>query len=179
VSERRRHAFRLGRVAIPNETVSCRCRWLRLPRGRLRQRFRRSGWLLPVARGWRGPAARFHYSPDHHDTGVPQFQKLLGLRQPEPARRMERLGHIRNLTGETDAERRAATNDHEIIQAAIPLCPRKRTSPILELLPPPALRERRHRGLARRLVAALACGPHGGQSASIHIMAYRPAQPGP
>src|SRR5215831_17700053 len=35
-----------------------------------------------------------------------------------------------------------------------PVCPRERTYlPILELLPPPALRERRHRGLARRLVA--------------------------
>src|SRR5262249_35835618 len=114
VSERRRHAFRLGRVAIPNETVSCRCRWLCLPRGRLRQRFRRSGRLLPVARGWRGPAARFHYSPDHHDTGVPQSQKLLGICQPEPARRMERLGHVRNLASGTDAERLAKANEHEI-----------------------------------------------------------------
>src|SRR5215510_8226553 len=36
----------------------------------------------------------------------------------------------------------------------LPPCPRKRTClPILELLPPPALGERRHRGLARRLVA--------------------------
>src|SRR6516225_9404860 len=35
-----------------------------------------------------------------------------------------------------------------------PVCPRKRTSlPILELLPPPVLGERRHRSLARRLVA--------------------------
>src|SRR5215467_10605440 len=34
------------------------------------------------------------------------------------------------------------------------VCPRKRTYlPILELLRPPTLRERRHRGLARRLVA--------------------------
>src|SRR5262245_50994503 len=34
------------------------------------------------------------------------------------------------------------------------VCPRKRTYlPILELLPPPAFRERRHRGLSRRLVA--------------------------
>src|SRR6516165_9233932 len=34
------------------------------------------------------------------------------------------------------------------------VCPRKRTYlPISELLPPPALGERRHRGLARRLVA--------------------------
>src|SRR5262245_4151413 len=33
------------------------------------------------------------------------------------------------------------------------LCPRKRTYlPILELLPPPAFRECRHRGLARRLI---------------------------
>src|SRR6516164_9954035 len=37
---------------------------------------------------------------------------------------------------------------------AFPVCPRQRTNlPILELLPPPALGERRHRGLARRLVA--------------------------
>ena len=34
-----------------------------------------------------------------------------------------------------------------------PLCPRKRASlPILELLPPPALRERRHRGFAPELL---------------------------
>src|SRR5262249_49700940 len=33
VSEWRGHAFRLGRVAIPNETVFCWCRRLRLPRG--------------------------------------------------------------------------------------------------------------------------------------------------
>jgi len=37
---------------------------------------------------------------------------------------------------------------------ARPLCPRKRTHlPILERLPPPTFGERRHRGLARRLVA--------------------------
>src|SRR5262249_57663164 len=36
---------------------------------------------------------------------------------------------------------------------SFPLCFRKRTYlPLLELLPPPALRERRHRRLARRLV---------------------------
>ena len=36
----------------------------------------------------------------------------------------------------------------------LPICPRKRTYlPILERLPTPALRECRHRGLARRLVA--------------------------
>ena len=35
-----------------------------------------------------------------------------------------------------------------------PVCPRKRTYlPILELLPPPAFCERRHRGLARSRVA--------------------------
>src|SRR5262249_19019029 len=35
-----------------------------------------------------------------------------------------------------------------------PVCPRKRTYlPISELLPPPALGERRHRGLARRLIS--------------------------
>src|SRR5262249_11161420 len=115
VSERRRHAFRLGRVAILDQAVSGRTGRLCLPRGRLRQRLRRSGRLLPVARGWCRAATRIHHSPDDHDTGVPQSQKLLGIRQPEPARRMERLGHIRNLTGGTDAERLAETNDHEII----------------------------------------------------------------
>src|SRR5262252_773058 len=41
-----------------------------------------------------------------------------------------------------------------ITSRIFPLCPRKRTYlPILELLPPPALRERSHRGLACRLVA--------------------------
>src|SRR5215471_8395529 len=41
-----------------------------------------------------------------------------------------------------------------ITSRIFPVCPRKRTYlPILELLPPPALRERRHRGLACRLVA--------------------------
>src|SRR5215471_15474359 len=41
-----------------------------------------------------------------------------------------------------------------ITSRIFPVCPRKRTYlPILELLPPPTLRERRHRGLARRLVA--------------------------
>ena len=40
------------------------------------------------------------------------------------------------------------------MSTGFPFCPRKRASlPMLELLPPPALGERRHRGLARRLVA--------------------------
>ena len=40
------------------------------------------------------------------------------------------------------------------MSTCFPVCPRKRTYlPILERLPPPALRECRHRGLARRLVA--------------------------
>ena len=42
--------------------------------------------------------------------------------------RLKRLGHIRNLASGTNAERRAATNDHEIIQASIPIGPPKRTS---------------------------------------------------
>jgi hypothetical protein len=41
-------------------------------------------------------------------------QKLLGIRQPEPARRMERLGDLRHIAGGTDAERHAETNDHEV-----------------------------------------------------------------
>src|SRR6516164_3308302 len=42
------------------------------------------------------------------------------------------------------------------MSTCFPVCPRKRTYlPILEPLPPPALRERRHRRLARRLVVAV------------------------
>src|SRR5262245_33922778 len=48
------------------------------------------------------------------------------------------------------------------------VCPRKRTYlPILELLPPPAVRERRHRGLARRLTAV--CRKHYSQRLSVSI----------
>ena len=61
-----------------------------------------------------GPQLGFIISPDHHDTGVSQFQKLLAIRQPEPARRMERLGDLRHIAGGTDAERHAETNDHEV-----------------------------------------------------------------
>src|SRR5215813_4281750 len=40
------------------------------------------------------------------------------------------------------------------MSTGFPVCPRKRTYlPILELLPPPALGERRHSFLARRLIA--------------------------
>src|SRR5215471_1295175 len=42
-----------------------------------------------------------------------------------------------------------------------PLCPQKRSLPILELLPPPAFSERRHRSLACRLIAACRRGPRG------------------
>jgi hypothetical protein len=70
--KRRRHAFRLGCIAIFDETVSGRTRGLRLPRDRLRQRFRRSCGLLPVARRRRRPATWIHYPPEHNDAGLPQ-----------------------------------------------------------------------------------------------------------
>ena len=44
-------------------------------------------------------------------------QGLQGIRKPVPARRLERVAHVRALAGRTDAERPAATNGHEIIQA--------------------------------------------------------------
>jgi len=53
-----------------------------------------------------------------------------------------------------------------------PVCPRKRTSlPILERLPPPALRECRHRGLARRFV------PVSGATDGVAVVAVRPHAP--
>ena len=62
ISERRRHAFRLGRVAVPDQAVSDRGGGLCLQGDRLRQRFRRPGRLFSVAggRGW--PAAWLHLS---------------------------------------------------------------------------------------------------------------------
>ena len=51
---------------------------------------------------------------------------------------------------------------------SFPLCPGQRTYlPILELLPPPTLRERRHRGLARRLVACVGCPLCGGGGSGV------------
>src|SRR5262245_48138258 len=82
------------------------------------RRLRRSGWLLPIASCRRRPAARVHYSPEHHDAGLPQFKKLLGVRKPEPTRWLECLGNICNLAGGADAERLTATNGHEIIQVS-------------------------------------------------------------
>jgi hypothetical protein len=114
ISERRRHAFRLGRIAIPNQTGSYRRRGLCLYGARLRQRLRRSRGLLPVAGRWRRAAGWIHHSPDQRDARLSQPQKLLGICQPEPARRVERLGHVRDLAGGTDAEHRAETNRHEV-----------------------------------------------------------------
>src|SRR5262249_19492750 len=77
---------------------------------------RRSGRLLPVAGGRRRPAGRVYHSAEHHDAGLPQSQELLGVREPEPARRLERVGHIRDLAGGTDAKRPAATNVDEVTE---------------------------------------------------------------
>ena len=48
--------------------------------------------------------------------------------------------------------------------------------PILELLPPPALSERRHRGLARRAVAVRRRAVVVWLKASVHTMARQPAR---
>jgi len=57
-----------------------------------------------------GPQLGIHHSPNHRDARLSQSQKLLGIRQPKSARRMERLGHIRNLANGTDAEHSAEKN---------------------------------------------------------------------
>jgi len=74
-----------------------------------------SGDRVGFASRRRRSAARSHYSPEHHDAGLPQSQKLLGIRPRQPARRLERLGDLRHLAGGSDAGRSAATNDHEIV----------------------------------------------------------------
>src|SRR5262249_55630068 len=58
--------------------------------------------LLPVKGCRRGAATRIHYSLELHNAGLSQPQKLLGVRQPKPTRRLERLGHLRDLPGGTD-----------------------------------------------------------------------------
>src|SRR5215831_18965074 len=56
--------------------------------------------------------------------------------------------------------------------------PRKADLPILELLPPPALSERRHRGLARRPHSrASVCGPHAAKRPASTAMAGLSARP--
>ena len=59
------------------------------------------------AAGW------IHHSPDHRDARLSQSQKLLGIRQPEPPRRLERMGHIRDLAGGTDANS-IGTETHDL-----------------------------------------------------------------
>src|SRR5262249_34916024 len=69
---------------------------------------------------WRRTAGRVHHSYKHHNSGLPQHQGLQGIRARQPARRLEYLGHIRDLAGGTDAERPAATNDHKITKRRFP-----------------------------------------------------------
>jgi hypothetical protein len=59
--------------------------------------------------------ARVHHSPEHDDSGLPQSQRLQGIRPREPARRLEHVGHIRDLAGTADAHSvGTAASDYEI-----------------------------------------------------------------
>src|SRR5262249_31284928 len=113
VPERRRHAFRLERVAVPDQAVPDRSGGLRLQGNRLRQRLRRPRRLIPVAgdRSW--SAARLHVS-GRRPAGLSQSEVLQRIFSGEPSPRLEHLGHVHDFAACTHADRATATNDHEI-----------------------------------------------------------------
>src|SRR5262245_17659076 len=122
VSERRRHAFRLERVAVRDQAVPDRSGGLRLQGDRLRQRLRRPRGLLPVTgdRGW--SAARLHLS-GRRPAGLSQSEVLQRVRGGESSPRLEHLGHVHDLAACTHADRATATNDHEITPDTEPTSP--------------------------------------------------------
>ena len=106
VSEWRRHALRLGCIAVPDEAGHGWPRGLCLQGARLRQRFRRPCRLLPVPGGWHRPPDRVPFSGRRH-AGLCQFKGLRRVRCGKPAVRLEYLGHLRYLA----ARARSASDD--------------------------------------------------------------------
>src|SRR5262249_41420658 len=46
-----------------------------------------------------GPQVGFIIPNEHHNSGLPEHQRVQGIRKPEPAGRLERMSHISTLTG--------------------------------------------------------------------------------
>ena len=61
-----------------------------------------------------GPQLEFIIPLTTERQGYLNLKSYWEFRQPEPARRLERLGHIRDLAGGTDAEHGAEANAHEM-----------------------------------------------------------------
>ena len=61
-----------------------------------------------------GPQFEFITPLTFERQGYLNLKSYREFRQPEPARRLERLGHIRDLAGGTDAEHGAEANAHEM-----------------------------------------------------------------
>jgi hypothetical protein len=61
-----------------------------------------------------GPPLEFIIPLTTERQGYLNLKSYWEFRQPEPARRLERLGHIRDLAGGTDAEHGAEANAHEM-----------------------------------------------------------------
>jgi hypothetical protein len=87
VPERHRRPHRLGRAAVPHQTVPDRRGRLHLPADHLRQRIGRQGRLLRVAGARHRPASRLHL-PDRHafrdQAGLPEPPGLRRVRPSEP-----------------------------------------------------------------------------------------------
>jgi hypothetical protein len=75
--------------------------------------------LIPVASSWRNAAIfgrvkaahSWPFTPLAFSSAVIQNAVVI---VPEPARRLERLGDVRDLAGGADAEHRAEANAHEV-----------------------------------------------------------------
>jgi hypothetical protein len=61
-----------------------------------------------------GPQLEFIIPLTTERQGYLNLKSYWEFRQPEPARRLERLGHIRDLAGGTDAEHGAEAKAHEM-----------------------------------------------------------------
>jgi hypothetical protein len=77
------------------------------------------------SRRWRAPgrSSNFIIPLTTERQGYLNLKSYWEFRQPEPARRLERLGHIRDLAGGTDAEHGVEANAHEMTALLSGQCP--------------------------------------------------------
>ena len=113
VSEWRRPALRLGRVAIPNQADSGRSGRLRLQRHRLRQRLGRSRRVLPIAGTRHRAAVWLRLPPQRESSRLHQSQGLRRICRLGSAHRLEHMADICHLT-RSCASASPKPDDHEI-----------------------------------------------------------------
>ena len=92
-----RRAPRLGRLAIRDRAGPVGTGRLPLSADRLRYRFRRSRRMFPIPCGRHRAAVRLHLSAQGGASGIPQPERLLGIRGLEQTAGLEHLADVRDL----------------------------------------------------------------------------------